>query len=79
MDGEQPMPVPVGIVEALQARLQPDAASAHNDDQMLSLVSKALQSEQTMAIILSLIAKSNEVNASSSPSNAIVGNADSTD
>jgi transcription elongation factor/antiterminator RfaH len=32
MDGERPMPVPVGIVEALQARLQPDAASAHNDD-----------------------------------------------
>jgi transcriptional antiterminator RfaH len=31
MEGDQPMPVPVGIVEALQARLQPDAASAHND------------------------------------------------
>ncbi len=31
MEGEQPMPVPVGIVEALQERLQPDAPAGLND------------------------------------------------
>lgn len=31
MEGELPMPVPVGIVEALQERLQPDAPSGLDD------------------------------------------------
>jgi hypothetical protein len=39
---------------------------ANNDEQMQSLVKEALQSEQTMAAILSLIARSNEANLSPS-------------
>jgi hypothetical protein len=34
--------------------------SAHNDDQLQTYVQRALRSEQTMAAVLSLIAKSNE-------------------
>jgi len=40
---------------------------AHDDEQMQTLVRRALQSQQTMAAILSLIAKSNEARAAPPP------------
>jgi hypothetical protein len=40
---------------------------AHGDEQMLNLVQEALQSEQTRAVLLSLIAMSNDATAVASP------------
>lgn len=42
--------------------------SASNDDQMVQLVEKALRSEETQSVILSLIAKSNESQQVQAPS-----------
>lgn len=44
-----------------------DYPEAHSDEQMLNLIQEALQSEQTSAVLLSLIAMSNEATAVVSP------------